>query len=241
MVVAFDKYQKFGAYHWDALESGSWSKVLCRSLPLLARYQACLEQIKPGSGKVIEIGCGDGALAYRIAEKGVVSVLGCDTDPTAIEIARLKIQSLPLEYKVRFECATFESLGPFDAGFDIIVLADVIEHLEDPIGLLRTIKISGNPGGRLILTTPRARKGRLWDTHHIQEFTEESLLQLLRQIFPLKKIHIQLFMPMVLYQMYMKFGFMKGLFNVLACLNCNPLKFFLPQVRHAMLLAVCEF
>jgi SAM-dependent methyltransferase len=98
----------------------------------------------PG-GRLLDVGCGHGLLLDEARRRGFVGV-GLELSRSAAEHARealgLDVREVPLE---GFEDAE---------GFDAIVLADVLEHLDDPVravdrsaGLLR-------PGGVLCVVTP---------------------------------------------------------------------------------------
>ncbi len=237
--MTFDKYQKYGAYHWNDIDTSTFKRLLNRSLPLYTRYDQCLKNIPSNSEYGIEIGCGDGALSYLIAQHGVNKVLGCDTDPTAIELAQNQVMNLPLKHRIQFECALFEDCNIQTSSVDVVVLADVIEHLEDPISLLKEIKRVGKIGGTLIVTTPRARPDRLWDTHHVTEYTENSLEVLLKQCF--SHVEIVVFMPIVFYRLYTRFRICRNLFNLFTQMGINPFNFRIPFHNHAMLLGVCHF
>lgn len=76
--------------------------------------------------------------------------------------------------------------GPWSSRqFDLIVLCEVIEHIPDPVGLLRDLKPRLNAGGRIAVTTPNARgvwarvqNGRWREAQnptHLCLFTEQSL------------------------------------------------------------------
>lgn len=50
--------------------------------------------------------------------------------------------------------ADLETLGPFPRGFDVVVLADVLEHLHDQKRVLAEVRASIRPGGRLFISVP---------------------------------------------------------------------------------------
>lgn len=235
----FDKYQKYGAYHWKDIDSSSFFKVLNRSLPLYTRYQKCLRHIPEDACYGVEIGCGDGALTYLMAGHGIREVLGCDTDSTGINLAMKQVKDLPLANSVRFECRLFQDCNIETESVDVVVLADVIEHIKDPISLLQEIKRVGKPGGQLIVTTPRARKGKLWDTHHVHEYVEESLRQLLKEFFP--ETYVTPFMPLLFYTIYNSSFLFRFLFNTLTNMGMNPFSIRLHGHQHVMLLGVSCF
>lgn len=100
--------------------------------------------------RVIDIGCGNGAVASRLADDGH-AVTAVDASPDGIAIARATYPH------VRFEvCSVYEDRLAHLTGepVDCIVSVEVIEHLlypkvlfEQSCRLLRT-------GGRLIVSTP---------------------------------------------------------------------------------------
>lgn len=195
----FDKYKRYGAYHWKGIDSSTFYKALNRSLSLYTRYQKCLKFIQRNARYCIEVGCGDGALSYLIASKGL-RVLGCDNDQTGIDLAMKQVRDLPFAHLVEFKCGSFQDFKTDPASVDVLIMADVIEHLDDPIPLLQEIKRSGKPGGRLIITTPRARMGMLWDKNHVKEYTEETLRLLLEDLFP--STIVKPFIPLLFYRIY---------------------------------------
>ena len=234
----FNKYQQFGAYHWKDVDSSSFYKILNRSLPLYTRYQKCLTYIQGNAQYCIEVGCGDGALSYLIATKGL-RVLGCDTDQTGISLAISQVKKLPFAAAVQFKYSRFQDCCVESESVDVIVLADVIEHLEDPVSLLHEIKRTGKPGGRLIITTPKAQDGRLWDNNHVCEYTEETLELLLKDIFP--STTVKPFMPLLFYRIYnISFAF-RCLFNTLCLIGMNPFSISFPSGKNIMLQSISYF
>lgn len=67
--------------------------------------------------------------------------------------------------------------------FDVVILAEVLEHVEDPGALLRKIALLLSPGGVFIMTTPIRLLERPFDPHHVHEFWLSELDALLRQYF----------------------------------------------------------
>lgn len=107
-------------------------------------FKAMYLQTRPGA-RLLEIGCGSGDQLEFLQGLGW-QVEGLDVDPVAAEVASargLKVHVGSLEK----QC--------FAAGqFDAIVSSHVIEHVHDPIGLLRECKRILSPVGRLVLITP---------------------------------------------------------------------------------------
>ncbi len=81
---------------------------------------------------VIEVGCGDGVLLQTLAERGVGEIHhGFEISDRAVEIARGRPDLASVE---RFDGL---SLPVADGAFDLGVLSHVLEHVRDPLPLLR--------------------------------------------------------------------------------------------------------
>ncbi len=103
----------------------------------------------PGGSKVLDIGCGNGALAFDIAEKVAdVSIYGIDIEQMNIEQAR---RAFPHQ-NITYVCG--DALADLPAKqFDVIVLSNVLEHLDERVDFLKTIKSRYNPK-KIIIRVP---------------------------------------------------------------------------------------
>ena len=149
------------------------------------------------------------------------------------------MKELPFSDAVQFKCSRFQDCCVKPESVDVIVLADVIEHLEEPSSLLQEIKRVGKSGGKLIITTPRARNGRLWDNNHVCEYTEETLKLLLKDIFP--STVVKPFQPLLFYKIYNLSFVFRYVFNVLSSIGLNPFSVSLPVGKHVMLQSISCF
>jgi 2-polyprenyl-3-methyl-5-hydroxy-6-metoxy-1,4-benzoquinol methylase len=101
-------------------------------------------------GRVLDLGCGVGVLADLVPAD---RYLGVDVHAASLVAARAA------HPRHRFA----ERLGPEDRGtFDTAVSLAVIEHVEDPLAMLRDLRSALNADGRLVLTTPH----RAWEWMH---------------------------------------------------------------------------
>ena len=91
-------------------------------------YLKPYKNIGPGC-KVLEIGCGEGGNLLPFAQAGC-KVAGLDLAAGKIDNARIFFATLETEGE--FACADFLKTNPFerDGLFDIILIHDVIEHIE---------------------------------------------------------------------------------------------------------------
>jgi 2-polyprenyl-3-methyl-5-hydroxy-6-metoxy-1,4-benzoquinol methylase len=145
-----------------------------------------------GAHKVLDLGCGNGALASELAKSGF-EVTGCDADAGGIENAR---RTYPAVHFIRAGIYDDPSILGI-RGFDLIVSTEVVEHLFAPRMLPRFAAALLRPGGHLQLTTPYhgyiknlaiALLGKwdqhhdpLWDGGHIKYWSRATLTKLLEE------------------------------------------------------------
>ncbi len=138
--------------------------------------------------RVLDIGCGHGALAHDLRES-CAAVVGVDISPRNIETARSRYAREGVLY--RCADATRES---FREHFDAIILSNVLEHIEDRVGFLTSVYAQQDQAEPpvLLLRVPeftrdwitpyKKERGIEWrlDSTHFTEYSEESLLEELR-------------------------------------------------------------
>lgn len=98
---------------------------------------------------ILEMGYGEGnftAVLHRLKRR--LTVL--EGSPLLVEKARTIYGQ-----SVAFECALFEEFMP-QQRYDAIVATHVLEHVDDPVGLLRRMKSWLKPSGRIIIIVPNS-------------------------------------------------------------------------------------
>src|SRR5262252_7723393 len=119
------------------------------------RYDAFLAgQVPAPATRVLDIGCGLGRLAARVAAHGR-EVVGVDLSPEMIARARARGEGTP---GLRFECGDFFDLDPQDGGYDCVLSAAVLHHMDADAAIPHMMRLLA-PGGRLILHDLRADAG----------------------------------------------------------------------------------
>ena len=161
---------------------------------LLPALLQLLPQAQPGHPplSILDLGCGNGSLTQQLAQVGY-SMTGVEESASGIELAR---QYAP---DCNFIQANIYELPNEDLeqAFDVVIAAEVIEHLLYPRELIRTVKKCLKPGGHLVVTTPYhgywknlalALLGKgdrhfnpLWDGGHVKFFSVNTLTQLLEE------------------------------------------------------------
>lgn len=112
------------------------------------RRDRVLPQIATRSpGKVIEVGCGSGALLRELARRGHDCV-GIETSADAREVAGQLLDE--------FQRARILAAGEsgWDEQFDLLMSFEVLEHIEDDAAALREWVRWLKPGGTAILSVP---------------------------------------------------------------------------------------
>lgn len=129
--------------------------------------------VASGGGRLLEIGVGSGSfLAY--AKTHGYSPLGCDLSAA---IGRRVERSTG----VTMHCGSLESLSD-EQLFDVVVMNHVLEHVSDPVVLLKAVRARLNPSGLLHLAVPNvaAWEARLpgwnsYEPYHLLYFTPPTL------------------------------------------------------------------
>lgn len=134
-----------------------------------------------GVGRLLDLGCWVGFLPAQAAARGWRAT-GVEPSAWACAYAR---EQLGLDVR---QADLFEAELP-QGEFEAVVMADVLEHLPDPMASLRRVEPLLRPGGVLVLLLPDAGSliarvlGRRWWSiipTHVQYFTRGSLQALLR-------------------------------------------------------------
>lgn len=110
---------------------------------LHARFVRSLPQV----GRALDLGCGDGRLGAHL---GAGELTAADVSPVALERAAAR---LPAGTRV-VELDPDAPLPLADSAFDLVLCAEVLEHVRDVQLLLSEVRRVLRPGGELALTTP---------------------------------------------------------------------------------------
>lgn len=179
--IEFEKYQTRGAYHWEQIGKHPFR----RNAFVVGRYRNVITLLEDALGtplkgkKVLDVGCGDGALSYLLARKGVI-VSGIDNQEIAIRFARQKTKGINIDFKVGSAYELPWGVGTFDA----VVSSDVIEHLQDTTRYLEEIKRVTKVGGAVVISTPIRFTEEPLDKMHVIEWFPSEFKQIIEEVFP---------------------------------------------------------
>jgi ubiquinone/menaquinone biosynthesis C-methylase UbiE len=114
---------------------------------LMRYHDFFVERVRAGE-TVLDIGCGKAELAYDLATRAGARVTGIDVNPDALAFGRKRFISDRLEL-IEADARTWEP----GRSFDVIVLSNVLEHIDDRVGLLRRLVDVARPS-RLLVRVP---------------------------------------------------------------------------------------
>jgi SAM-dependent methyltransferase len=108
---------------------------------------------RAGAGPtVLDAGCGEGYGLAMLADAGAARVIGADLDPATVAHAQ-RTYADP-DPRIEVVAAELMSLPLADDEVDLTVSFQVIEHLHDIPGYLRSLVRVTRPGGEVLLATP---------------------------------------------------------------------------------------
>jgi SAM-dependent methyltransferase len=136
-----------------AVENTHWWFVGRRAV-----IDKALSRLKlPADAEILEAGCGTGGNLAMLGRYG--RVYGMELDDNARDLARARGIG-------EVAAGRLPEAIPFpDRNFDLIVLIDVLEHVDDDLEVLRSLRRRLKPGGRLLITVPAYRF--LWSRHDV--------------------------------------------------------------------------
>jgi SAM-dependent methyltransferase len=135
-------------------------------------------------GKILDVGCATGLFLAEMQKLGGWQAYG--VEPGA-EAAAAAVRAHGFEVHV----GDLTSARYSDHMFDAVTLWDVLEHLHDPLGMMREVRRILRPHGILVMRTPSLRSwdsqvfGRYWagldSPRHLAIFTPVTLAALLEK------------------------------------------------------------
>lgn len=139
---------------FDALASSWWdqegeSKPLHEINPLRLSFIEVRTQLD--GQDVIDVGCGGGILSEALAKAGA-NTTGIDMGEHALNIA--KLHALEAGLNVSYEHITAEQKAEYSAEqFDVVTCMEMLEHVPDPVSVIKACTQLVKPGGDVFLST----------------------------------------------------------------------------------------
>jgi SAM-dependent methyltransferase len=115
--------------------------------------------------RILDVGCGSGILAFELSKivrrmktPGIVEYVGFDKNPTSIAQATIVLEALMKRNRLAPEIDICFRENPPEtletSSYNIILLIDVLEHIEDDAELLASLAARLENGGHLLISVP---------------------------------------------------------------------------------------
>jgi 2-polyprenyl-3-methyl-5-hydroxy-6-metoxy-1,4-benzoquinol methylase len=129
----------------------------------------------PEGSRVLDIACGAGMLCRKIREKRPSAhVVGVDFSQYTIERNAERDAALGIEYR----CLDIRnSLASIPNPFDVVLMCEILEHLEEPEAMVAAALERLKPTGRFILTCPHDNE--IPDPEHLRCWGHDEVFHLL--------------------------------------------------------------
>lgn len=153
------------------------------------RFREVLSEITPVEGAVLDVGCHSGTFTQAVLTKvGSQEIYGIDVSHSAIDLARKRINT------GHFEVGDASKL-PFKSNFfKVGFCLEMLEHVDDPVAVLREIKRVLIKGSKLYILVPSDNRlfklvWFLWTMYyshwrhaHVQSYSKNALETVLKRI-----------------------------------------------------------
>jgi len=157
-------YARLYREHW-------WWRV--REDILLRKIRHILGR-RPSPARILDVGCGAGLFFDALERLGHVE--GIESDRLSVEQAG--------RWRSRIHVGELDDSFEPDVSFDLILLLDVVEHVDRPDRLLRRAARLLGPAGRILVTVPAFNW--LWTSHdelnhHVGRYTANQVRDLMNE------------------------------------------------------------
>jgi 2-polyprenyl-3-methyl-5-hydroxy-6-metoxy-1,4-benzoquinol methylase len=112
----------------------------------IRKIRQAVAHLTPDANRAIDVGCGAGYLLVDLQRRGF-ECLGIDFNEDLVRVANER-------FGVPARVDDVRNLAKIGARFDVALLSHVLEHVDDPLGLLRHIHQILSPGGLLVIEIP---------------------------------------------------------------------------------------
>lgn len=150
-----------------------------------AKYDITTQWLEPvlvHAKTVANVGCGSGEYNLRLAEFGA-QILASEPEPVAFAVAKEKAAKNPKIQVQKYGLEKFVTVNP---PADILVMHDVLEHIENEAEAVRCIAQAVKKGGHAVISVPAYNW--LFGYHdvqlgHFRRYTKNRLIELFNPEF----------------------------------------------------------
>ena len=153
---------------WSSGNFDTWKRLYTSEYPrgflIMETLRKYVPEFRVRGSRVLDVGCGDAGALIAFAENGA-SCAGIETFETSLERGRLRAADHGVE--VDLKKGAGEAIPFPDSSFDLVMLDNVLEHVNDRPLTLRELRRVLKPGGILYMVTPKPFSlYSLWNDPH---------------------------------------------------------------------------
>ncbi len=168
--------ENFHQGYWLSADDESSNKVATDRLTDLLIEKSDLER----GGRVLDVGCGVGTSAFRLAEKTPAEIIGISNNQAQIDEAGRRAAAKGLADRVTFAYADVLALPYPDGSFDVVWVFEALMHMDRTATLRELLRVL-RPGGRVVLTDfllhgPLSDEDRARVAGHMEEIQASPVL-----------------------------------------------------------------
>jgi len=160
--------------YWDTPESEfTFDEATDRLTDIMA------ERLRIGAkSRLLDVGCGVGAPAVRIARRTGAEVTGISVSQEQVTRANALARSTSLEDRVAFRQANAMELPFADGSFDAVFALESMPHMPDRVQVLQEMRRVLRPGGRIVLTDFYRRPSPSTAVHPLRKVMGSTTVQI---------------------------------------------------------------
>lgn len=153
------------------------------------RFTEVLKEVEPTSEPILDLGCHSGTFTERVLSKiGTKQVYGIDVSPSAISLAAKRIPY------GKFVIGDATSLPYENNFFNEVFCLEMLEHVDDPIAVLKESKRVLKKGGKMLILVPSDNNFfklvwfiwtlyyHHWRHAHVQSYRNDLLEKVIKEV-----------------------------------------------------------
>lgn len=153
---------------WSSDNFDTWKNLYASEYARGFYVREVLQKYAPGfelsGARVLDVGCGDAGVIIALAENGAGA---CGTELNERSLQRAQVRAAEHGVTIQLCAAAAEALPFVDASQDIVILDNVLEHVNDQMRTLSEIRRVLRPHGLLYMVTPKPLAlYSLWNDPH---------------------------------------------------------------------------
>lgn len=140
--------------------------ALMYQVPVYQAVRRCI--LEHGCTSVLDIGCGNPQKLRAYVYPFVDRIVGVDL--------REIINQIKVDFGIWFSCDLEKAKPNLEEKFDIIILADVIEHINNVKNVFDFIKQHAHKNTFILISTPERVSEKSANEYHVKEYTKDEFI-----------------------------------------------------------------